>query len=299
MSDRPVPPLRLLIADDEPPARLKLRRLLADEPGVTIVGEAATGEGALALANDPTLAVEAVLLDIRMPGGDGLAVAAALPAHVRVAFTTAHDAHALRAFELNAVDYLTKPYTRERLRATLARLRERRVVPPDLGAAGGGPRAEAGVDVAGAGAGAGASGSASGSTDAPSGIRLASALHALQPVPSHWLVPRQGGVERVPLDAIECVIAADNYVALHGAQGGEWLDRITLAAFLAHPAARRFVRVHRSAAVQPKHVVAVAPVGRGDARLRLASGRELRLSRRQRDEVLALLRVAVDPFAPR
>jgi two-component system LytT family response regulator len=95
------------------------------------------------------------------------------------------------------------------------------------------------------------------------------------------------------------VIAADNYVALHGAQGGEWLDRITLAAFLAHPAARRFVRVHRSAAVQPRHVAAVEPLGRGDARLRLASGRELRLARRHRDEVLALLRVAVAPFAPR
>jgi len=202
-----------------------------------------------------------------MPGGDGLAVAAALPPHVRVAFTTAHDAHALRAFELNAVDYLTKPFTRERLRATLDRLRERRV---------------AGADA-----------------DAPSGTRLSSALHALQPVAAHWLVPRQGGVERVPLDAIECVIAADNYVALHGAQGGEWLDRITLAAFLAHPAARRFVRVHRSAAVQPRHVVAVEPIGRGDARLQLASGRELRLARRHRDDVLALLRVAVAPFAPR
>lgn len=253
-------PLRLLIADDEPPARQKLRRLLADEPGVAIVAEAATGEAALALASDPALGVEAALLDIRMPGGDGLAVAAALPPHVRVAFTTAHDAHALRAFELAAVDYLTKPITRERLRATLARLRERRAGEPPA------PPVE------------------------PPPARLATALRTAQPVAAHWLVPKAGGaVERVPLDAVECVTAADNYVELHGTDGTTWLDRVTLASFLAHAATRRFVRVHRSCAVQLRHVAAVEPLGRGDALLRLASGRELRLSRRHRDAVMALL----------
>ena len=246
--------MNLLLVDDEAPALAKLRRFLADDAKLRVAGEAADGDAALAFVAAHPEAVDAVLLDIQMPGRSGLEVAAALPPHVLVAFTTAFDEHAVQAFELNAVDYLLKPFTRERLAACVARLRGR-LAPPER---------------------------------AQQRQRLATALHALQPVADHWLVTDRGEVRRVPLAEIECVSAADNYIELRSATS-TWLDRTTLAAFLAHPAAGRFVRVHRSCAVQPSRVAALEPLGSGDAQLRLASGRCIRLSRRYRDEWLAAL----------
>jgi two-component system response regulator AlgR len=129
-------PLRLLVVDDEPLARMRLRALLdaLPEAGAVIVGEAGDAEAALAqLQAQPA---DAVLLDIGLPGRDGLRLAAALQALPRppaVVFVTAHAGHALRAFELEAVDYLTKPVRRERLLAALQRLRQRQrppAVPP-------------------------------------------------------------------------------------------------------------------------------------------------------------------------
>ena len=244
--------LRLLLVDDEPAARARLRRLLADCDGAVVAGEAANGAEALALAAD---AVDAVLLDIEMPGTSGLETALALPPQVLVAFVTAYDEFAVQAFELNAVDYLLKPVSRERLHACVARLRGR-LAPPERARERG---------------------------------QLATALHALQPVPRHWLVADRGALERVELAGVECVVAADNYVELHAAHAS-WLDRCTLAAFLAHPAAGgAFVRVHRSCAVQPVHVRALEPREHGDAEIALASGRRVRLSRRYRDELVAAL----------
>ena len=247
--------MNLLLVDDEAPALAKLRRFLADDDGVRVVGEAADGAAALAFVQAHPGAVDAVLLDIQMPGTSGLEVAAALPAPLLVAFTTAYDEYAVQAFELNAVDYLLKPFTRERLAACVARLRGR-LAPPER---------------------------------AQQRQRLTTALHALQPVADHWLVADRGEMRRVPLAEVECVVAADNYIELHSA-GRSWLDRTTLAAFLAQPAASRFVRVHRSCAVQPARVLALEPLGSGDAQLRLASGRTIRLSRRYRDEWMAALK---------
>ena len=247
--------MNLLLVDDEAPALAKLRRFLADEADVRVAGEAADGAVALAFVEAQPEAVDAVLLDIQMPGRSGLEIAAALPAHVLVAFATAYDEYAVQAFDLNAVDYLLKPYTRERLAACVARLRAR-LAPPER---------------------------------ARERQRLTTALHALQPVADHWLVADRGEMRRVPLADVECVNAADNYIELHSATA-TWLDRTTLASFLAHPAARGFVRVHRSCAVQPSRVLALEPLGSGDAQLRLASGRCIRLSRRYRDEWLAALR---------
>ena len=246
--------MNVLLVDDEAPARAKLRRFLADDADVRVVAEAADGAEALALVAARPGAVDAVLLDIQMPGPSGLEVAAALPPQVLVAFTTAYDEFAVQAFELNAVDYLLKPFTRERLAGCIARLRER-LAPPER---------------------------------AQQRQRLTTALHSLQPVAEHWLVADRGEMRRVALAEVECVSAADNYIELHSA-GATWLDRTTLAAFLAHPAAARFVRVHRSWAVQPALVQALEPLGSGDAQLRLASGRCIRLSRRYREEWLAIL----------
>jgi two-component system, LytTR family, response regulator len=119
--------MRILIVDDEAPARARLRRLLAAIAGTEVVGEAADGEQALALAE--TLKPDALLLDIQMPELDGLAVAASLPDDgPAVIFVTAFDAYALQAFDARALDYLLKPVEPERLARALDRVR--RKVPP-------------------------------------------------------------------------------------------------------------------------------------------------------------------------
>lgn len=124
-------PLRLLIVDDEPLARLRLRGLVeaVAEPRCTIVGEAATGGQAKdALEAQNGQGCDVVLLDIEMPGIGGLQLADELRRRTPtplVIFVTAHAPHALRAFELEALDYLTKPVRRERLQAALARAAQR------------------------------------------------------------------------------------------------------------------------------------------------------------------------------
>ena len=117
------PPLRLLVVDDEPMARTRLVRMLSAEHGVQIVGECSNGEEAAAALG--SLKPDAVFLDIQMPGMDGfgtlhLASAAWRPL---VVFVTAFSEHAVDAFDHGAVDYLLKPYSRERLRLSLDRIR--------------------------------------------------------------------------------------------------------------------------------------------------------------------------------
>jgi two-component system, LytTR family, response regulator AlgR len=114
--------LKVLIVDDEPPARERLRGLLAEIGELEVIGDAATGAEALASAHD--LAPDVVLLDVRMPGMSGLEVARHL--HVldeppAVIFTTAYDQYAVEAFEANAVGYLLKPVRKEQLSAALGR----------------------------------------------------------------------------------------------------------------------------------------------------------------------------------
>jgi two-component system, LytTR family, response regulator len=122
-----------LIADDEPPARRKLARLLAAHGDVSVVGEASTGSEAVALLRQDR--PDVVFLDIQMPGLDGFQVLEALGEldEVAVVFVTAFDEYAVRAFEVEALDYLLKPVTAERLAKVLDRLRERmdrRATPP-------------------------------------------------------------------------------------------------------------------------------------------------------------------------
>lgn len=243
--------MRLMIVDDEPPARARLRRLLAGLPRVALVAEAGDADEALALA--AAQKPDAALLDIQLPGTlNGLELAAALPEGMACAFSTAFDAHALRAFELNAVDYLLKPYTGERLAETLARLRQR------LQAAAPQPRST-----------------------------LSSSLAQAQPLAGHWLVPRRGGgLQRVALAEVAWVAAADNYIELHAPPACH-LDRRTLAEFLAHPAsAGRFLRIHRSHAVNRDFIQALAPLARGEALVTLAGGTQLRVSRGYREALL-------------
>ncbi|MCV2352677.1 response regulator [Paucibacter sp. B2R-40] len=240
--------MKILIVDDEPPARAKLRRLLTAMPDIEVVGEAGDADEALALL--PNLQVDAALLDIQMPGISGLELALALPSQLLCVFCTAFDQYAVRAFELNAVDYLLKPFSAERLAETVQRLRLRMAQTR----AGAKPR-----------------------------LALLSALQDMQPVAGHWLVAARAatgpGLIKLALAEVEWVAAADNYIELHTASASH-LDRHTLADFLAHPLTQgQFLRVHRSHAVNPQHIQALATLPRGEAELTLSSGAKLRVSR--------------------
>jgi two-component system, LytTR family, response regulator len=114
--------MRVLIADDEAPARARLRQLLTAHSDVEVAGEAATGPEAMDMAAQ--LHPDVLLLDIQMPGASGIDVAACLPEpRPRIVFCTAYDQHAVDAFELEAVDYLLKPVSRARLAQALDRVR--------------------------------------------------------------------------------------------------------------------------------------------------------------------------------
>jgi len=127
--------VKVLIVDDETPARERLRRLLGQIEGIEVVGEAADGEAALAAQQ--RLQPDVMLLDIRMPGMDGMACARELarrPHAPAVIFTTAYGEHALEAFEAEALDYLVKPVRKERLEQALSRVQ--RTAPASAAPAG-------------------------------------------------------------------------------------------------------------------------------------------------------------------
>jgi two-component system, LytTR family, response regulator len=248
--------MRVLIADDEAPARDKLRRWLLDEPDMAIVGEASDGLAAARIL--ATQALDVAFLDIRMPGLSGLEVAAQLePATAPLlVFVTAFDEHAIKAFELDATDYLLKPYDRDRLARTLARLRARRGSQQERADA-----AAAAVHTARA---------RTGSSD-----RL--------------LVPQGEGLQLIDAATIHWLEADDNYVHVHTA-GARHLLRRTLADLLLQLGEQRFARVHKSAAVNLAQVDTLSPLFKGDYEIRLRDGTLVRLSRRFKDELFARLR---------
>jgi two-component system LytT family response regulator len=236
--------LRTLVIDDEAPARRRIKRLLAAEPGVAIVGEC--GDGASAIDLIASARPDLVFLDVQMPERDGFEVVAALtPQHLpAILFVTAYDQYALRAFEVHAVDYLLKPFTGERFRTALARARERIA-----------RRAE--------------------------DRGLASLATTLRNRPAYLtrLPVRTGGrMVFVDLDAVDWMEAADNYVRLHVKQR-EYLVRETLGTLEAKLDPDRFARIHRSAIVHLDRVAEWRPTSHGDATLQLRDGTRLAVSR--------------------
>jgi len=249
--------MRALIVDDEAPARDKLRRWLGQHADIQVIGESADGlDAAAALA---ALGPDVVFLDIQMPGLSGLEVASQLEpdAAPLIVFVTAFDEHAIKAFDLNAVDYLLKPYDKDRLRKTLDRLRQRRAGGhSDTGAA-----ARAAVHTARAHLG--------------SSDRL--------------LVPHGEELELIDAHAIHWLESDDNYVHVHTA-GTTYLLRRTLTDLLAQLGEARFARIHKSAAVNLAEVATLSPLFKGDHEVKLRSGATLRLSRRFKDALFARVR---------
>jgi two-component system, LytTR family, response regulator len=243
--------MRVLIVDDEAPARDKLRRWLSEMPDVQIVAEAADGIAAsMAIGRH---APEAVFLDIQMPGLSGLEVAVQLEPAVAplLVFVTAYDEHAIRAFEIGAADYLLKPYDKERLVRAVERLRLRL---------------------------------STGEPSAPA-VRLARRYGG----PSQrLLVPQGDGLQLVEAASIHWLQADDNYVHVHTAHARHMLRR-TLTDLLEQLGEQHFVRIHKSSAVNLAEIASLAPLFKGDHELTLRSGKVLRLSRRFKDTLFGRL----------
>jgi len=240
--------LRTLIVDDEPLARDRLRGMLESSPMVEIVGECDNGADAVATIR---LAVpDLVFLDMSMPGCDGLEVIDRLPKEKRPAiiFATAHEQFALDAFNVAAVDYLLKPFDRERLQSALNRAREQ------LHAR---------------------------SPDAPGPV---TEIAALPPRNDRIAVRADGRIVFLRADEIMWVEAADNYVVLHLAKG-RLMVRETLGAIEARLGTISFTRVNRSVLVQLDQIRELRPSLNGDYSVVLRDGTVLPLSRSLRGQL--------------
>jgi len=244
-------PLRVALVDDEAPARMALREFLAAHPDVAIVAECANGFEAVKAVAD--LRPDVLFLDVQMPKLDGFEVLDLVSRDVAVVFTTAYDEYALKAFEVHAVDYLLKPFGRDRLGEALARVRQRLAArTPGLPAA---PQAT--------------------DTSVPT-------LAAAARTPGTWLtrvVIRDGAdVHVIPIDRIDYVEAQDDYVAVYAGERPR-LKEQTLASVEAQLDPRRFVRIHRSYLLNLDRLARLEAVSK-DARMAiLRDGRRLPVSR--------------------
>jgi len=239
--------IRAIIVDDEEPARAKLHRWLGSEHDIEIAGEFADGlSAAHSIIRDSP---DVVFLDIQMPELSGLQVAAQLEPDVSplLVFVTAYDAHALAAFDLGAVDYLLKPYDEERFRRALDRVRDRLHAPEHRRSAVQVARAQTGIS-------------------------------------DRLLVPAGDGLRMIDSAGIHSLEADDNYVHVHTSDQ-TYLLRRTLRDLLQQLGEQRFVRIHKSVAVNIAEIDALTPLFKGDYELRLRSGRLLRLSRRYTAEL--------------
>jgi two-component system LytT family response regulator len=256
-------PVRIVVADDEPLARERVRAMLDGRPGYTIVGEAGDGAEAvdLILREHPDL----VFLDVRMPELDGFEVLAALDAEPEtpvpaIVFVTAFSDFAVKAFEVRALDYLLKPFDRERFDRALENASARRNTTP------------VGEEPA-------------------IGAELRAFLETLREQhrrPRRFLVRSGSRMHFVRADEIDWADAAGNYVRVH-AGGRTHFVRDTMKAFEAKLDPARFVRVHRSALVNIDRVAQIEPYAHGEYVLTLRDGTKLTSSRAHGGRLRALL----------
>jgi len=245
--------IRTLVVDDEPLARERVLALLQQETDIEVLAEC--GDGAQAVSAIQEQTPDLVFLDVQMPGCDGFEVIRHIGADRMpiVVFVTAYDEYALRAFEVHALDYLLKPFAKERFQQTLQHAREaiERRRAGDLGR------------------------------------RLLALVNDVKPEPTRVerLVVKSGGrVFFLRTDEIDWIEAAGNYVRLHlGAESH--LFRETMNRMEARLDARQFARIHRSRIVNTDRIKELQPWFNGDYVVVLRDGTRLTLSRGYRDKL--------------
>jgi len=242
--------IRALIVDDEAPARLRLRDLLAKDAEVVAVHEADNGEEAVRLIQDER--PDLVLLDIQMPGLDGLGVIEAVGPEVMplTVFVTAFDHHAVRAFEANALDYILKPFGDERMQTMLSRAKQR--------------LRQMQVQ-----------------TFGQNLMRAMAALPGVEGYQDRIAIKSDGITSFLLATQIDWIEAAGAYVTLH-AGDKEVLHRRSLASLLLKLDPRRFVRVHRSAVVNIESIAQLEPLSHGEFEITTKHGGCVRVSRTYR-----------------
>ena len=226
--------MRVLLVDDEALALDRLRTFFGDIEGVEVVGQARDGDEAL--KEIQRLTPDLVILDIQMPGRNGLRAAADIAVEPRpeIVFVTAHEHYAPDAFDVDAADYLLKPVRFDRLRQAVERARRRRRLREQAERAG---KLEEEV----------------------SALRSGASTPARED-DGFW-VPERDGQRRVPIEAIDWIEAARDYVLLHTNVRSHLL-RTTMSALEEKLAGSPLIRVHRSAFVRPDKVVEVKRANR-------------------------------------
>lgn len=247
-------PLRVVVVDDEPLAREGMVELIERFPSVQVIGSFADGGSALvAIAKDQP---DILFVDIQMPGMSGMELVESLPrdSFPQVVFVTAHDAYAIRAFELHAVDYLLKPVTTERLTQTIERVRRLR----------------------------------SPAEDQDLQNRVAAALATLMPDRprgvGRLIVREVGQIVVVQTREIDWIEGADYYAKLHVGPTVHLL-RETLNSLEQRLNPRHFIRVHRSAIVSLSRIQSVEAEERGAGIVVLNTGVRLKVTRERRLEL--------------
>ena len=245
--------IRVVIVDDEPLARQRLRRLLTAEDGVEIVEECASGLEAIDAVE--RLSPDLLLLDVQMPGLDGFGVVAELAedAMPLIVFVTAFDEHALKAFDVHAVDYVLKPIDPDRLRTAIERAKQL--------------HADSAV--------------------AEQYRRIRSLVGEMPSAgrgEPRFVVKENGRIFFVKAADVDWVEAAGNYVRLHVGPAAHMI-RATIAAVEQALPAANFARIHRSAIVNAERVVELRQWSSGDYIVVLSTGTKLKLSRSYRDNL--------------
>ena len=249
--------IRVLIVDDEPLARERISDLLANDPQIDIVGECSNGREAISAIKK--FSPDLLLLDIEMPEKDGFAVLEAIPSEAMpaVIFITAYDQYAVRAFEVYALDYLLKPFDRERFERALERAKTQ----------------------------------VFGERNGDVSLRILAALDEIktrQVYLERLVIKTNGHVFFLKTDEIDWIEAEGNYVRLHTSKES-YLLRDTISALEAQLDPKTFLRVHRSAIVNIDRVQEMQPWFHGEYRIILRGGAQLTLSRSYREKLHELL----------
>jgi two-component system, LytTR family, response regulator len=249
--------IRALVVDDEPIARERVLSLLQQEEDMEVVAECGDGPQAVSAIQHHT--PDLVFLDVQMPGLDAFGVINAIGAErmPTVIFITAYDEYALRAFEVHALDYLLKPFNRNRFADAVARVREHLA-------------------------------RARGRAAEPNVLELIDDLQTATRHLTRFVVRAAGRLLLVDAAQVDWIEAADNYAVLH-AGAATHLVRETMAGLATELDPERFVRIHRSTIVQIDRVRELQPAFHGDFIVLLRDGTRLNMSRGYRSAVEAVL----------
>jgi two-component system LytT family response regulator len=263
------PPFRVIVVDDEPVARQRVRRLIAREPGIEIIAECGTGSEAVRAVE--RLTPDLLVLDVQMPELDGFAVLAAIPPDrlPLVIFVTAFDEHALRAFDVHAVDYVLKPIDPDRMRTAVSRARHEHACTT---------AAEQQARLRGL----------LGSWALAAPDRIVEDAPKIERAPAdpvqRFLVKTNGRMFFVNVADIDWIEADGNYVRLHVGAASHMI-RDTIVGVERSLPASRFARIHRSAIVNLDRVAEMRQWSSGDYIVILTTGARLKLSRSYRENI--------------